>query len=123
MTTHDWTMPLFASIDAKDTARFLSFLTEDGVFRFGNMPDVKGHAAIGQAVDGFFGTIAASRHHLLNVWSVPGHVICQGTVTYTRKDGRTLTLPFLNVFGMRGTLIREYLIYIDVTPLYAAAPS
>jgi len=40
-------------------------------------------------------------------------------VTYTRHDGTNLTLPFVNVFAMRGDLIQDYLIYIDATPLYA----
>jgi hypothetical protein len=119
MSTNEWTAALFSSIDAMDTSRFLSFLTQDGVFRFGNLPAATGHEAIRRAVDGFFSSIHASQHGILNVWSVPDHVICQGYVAYTRHDHSQLTLPFVNVFGMRGKLIHDYLIYIDATPLFA----
>jgi hypothetical protein len=121
MPTDNWTAALFSSIDAKDTARFLSFLTADGDFKFGNLPAATGQAAIRSAVDGFFASIHASQHAIRNVWSVPDNVICQGQVTYTRHDHSQLTLPFANVFGMRGKLIHDYRIYIDATPLFAAS--
>lgn len=38
MSVHDWVVDLFKSIDAKDTDKFISFLTQDGEFRFGNGP-------------------------------------------------------------------------------------
>lgn len=120
MTSHEWTPALFASIDAKDTARFQTFLTDDARFRFGNLPEAVGRDAIGAAVDGFFASIAACRHDVKNVWAPPGHVICQGEVTYTRHDASRLTVPFVNVFAMDGERIRDYLIYIDASALYSA---
>jgi hypothetical protein len=116
-----WTAPLYQAIDAKDSRRFLSFLTENAQFRFGNNPPAIGHAAIGAAVDGFFASIRSSRHDILNNWAPPGHLVSQGMVTYIRHDGGTLTLPFVNVFNMGGNLVQDYLIYIDATPLYAPA--
>jgi len=50
---------LFRSIDAKDSARFVRFLTPDATFRFGNAPAIAGHAAIEQAVAGFFASLKA----------------------------------------------------------------
>ena len=38
-----WTADLYKAIDAKDTKRFLSFLTENAQFRFGNYPPAIGH--------------------------------------------------------------------------------
>ena len=118
MTTNQWATELFSSIDTMDTSRFLAFLTEDCVFRFGNSPAAEGIGAIRLAVDGFFASIYASKHELREVWDVPGHVICQGQVTYTRNDRSHLALPFVNVFGIQEKLIREDLIYIDATPLF-----
>jgi hypothetical protein len=121
MPDDHWTVPLYQAIDAKDTPRFLSFLTENAQFRFGNYPPAVGQAAIGAAVDGFFASIRSSRHDILNNWDLPGHLVSQGSVTYTRLDGGTVAVPFVNVFTMRGKLIQDYLIYIDNTPLYAPA--
>jgi ketosteroid isomerase-like protein len=121
MTSVEWTPALFASIDAKDTQRLLSFLSDDARFRFGNLPAAVGREAIREAVNGFFASIAACRHDVANVWAPNGHVICQGEVTYTRHDGGVLTLPFVNVFRMAGSLIREYAIYVDASMLFSAS--
>lgn len=120
MESPAWVRQLFQSIDAMDTNKFLNFINNDAQFRFGNAPPVVGKDAIGQAVDGFFATIKAIKHRLLNTWTHPDAVICQGEATYTRRDNSQLTLPFVNVFGMKGNLIKDYLIYMDINPLYAS---
>jgi ketosteroid isomerase-like protein len=111
---------LFAAIDRKDTKRFVEFLTEDAVFRFGSAPPVEGHAAIADAVDGFFTSIASCRHAVHEVWSAPQTFACEGEVTYGRHDGSEITLPFADVFDLRGKMISGYRIYIDIAPLFAA---
>jgi hypothetical protein len=114
-----WMATLLASVDAMDTTSFLRFLTEDASFRFANAPPAVGQPAIGAMVSGFFGSIKGCRHEIIQAWAPPGHAIARGLVTYTRHDGGTLTLPFVNVFAMREGLIADYQIYIDATPLYA----
>jgi ketosteroid isomerase-like protein len=111
---------LFESIDTKRTQDFLGFLTEDAVFRYGSHPEAAGRTTIGAAVDQFFASIESSRHELRLLWERPDAVVCQGDVHYVRRDGRKLTLPFCNVFRMRGDKIARYEIYIDPAPLFAA---
>jgi len=123
MSDPSFVAPLFEAIDAMDADAFVSFLSRDAVFRFGNGPEVRGREAIREAVAGFFGTIAGLRHRLLGTWTHPGTVICRGEVTYTRKDGSDVTLPFADVFELRGDEIREYQIYMDVAPLFAPPAS
>ena len=48
-----WLAELFRAIDARDTERFVSFITEDGSFIFGNAPAVNGRQGIREAVAGF----------------------------------------------------------------------
>jgi ketosteroid isomerase-like protein len=121
----DWTgsgrawKALFAAIDARDAQRFAAFLTPDGVFRFGNSPPVRGRAAILAAVGGFFESIAGCHHELSRSWSGEGSVACEGAVTYTRHDGRQVTVPFANTFSLDGGQINCYRIYIDNAALYA----
>jgi ketosteroid isomerase-like protein len=110
---------LFASIDAMDTEGFLSFIAEDGLFRFGSSPPVHGHAGIRQAVESFFATFAGLRHEVTCLIREGDRVACEGAVTYTRHDGSTITLPFANIFGLRQGLIGTYHVYIDIAPLYA----
>jgi ketosteroid isomerase-like protein len=111
---------LFAAIDGRDAQAFAGFLAADGEFRFGNAPPVVGRDAVRDAVAGFFGAIGGCRHRLLRAWQTEGSVACEGEVTYTRHDGSQVTLPFANVFVLRGGEIASYRIYIDNAPLFAA---
>ena len=110
---------MFAAIDAKDTTAFVGYLTADAVFRFGSAPAVEGRDAITAAVDGFFGTIAASSHRIDSTLQSGSTMVCEGDVTYTRLDGSSVTLPFADVFELDGDLISAYKIYIDIAPLFA----
>lgn len=119
MTTPEWIRELFASIDAMDADRFASFLSDDARFCFGNAPEVFGKESIRESVVGFFGNIKGLRHDILGTWTHSDTVICQGEVTYTRVDDSHIKLPFMNLFGMQDDRIKEYLIYIDITSLFA----
>lgn len=112
---------LFRTIDEMDSDKFITFLTDDAQFRFGNAPAVQGKSAARDAVAGFFGTIRSIRHNNVNLWVNQDSVLYEGEVTYTRHDGSTLTIPFFNKFGMVGDKIKDYFIYIDITPLYSPA--
>ena len=114
-----WVDDLFAAIDAMDTGRFLTYLSENARFRFGSNDVVTGREAIGQAVDAFFASIGGLEHRLLETWVHPTTTVCQGEVTYTRKDGSKVTLPFVDVFRMDGELVQEYLIHMDIGPLFS----
>jgi ketosteroid isomerase-like protein len=111
---------LFAAIDARDVDSFLRHLREDASFRFGSAPPASGHAAIRDAVGGFFESIAALSHTVSKTLVEGSTVVCEGTVTYTRHDGSQLNLPFVDVLEMEGSLISDYKIYMDIGPLYAA---
>lgn len=115
----EWLTGLFSAVDAKDTARFLSYLRPDAEFRFGSAPAVKGTEEIRAAVDGFFSTIAGLSHDVGKSWSDGDTVVCEGEVTYRRHDGSEIILPFANVFDMDGDSIARYKIYMDIGPLYA----
>ena len=114
-----WWKGLCESIDAKDTRGFVAYLSDDCEFRFANGPSIVGHAAIAGAVDGFWASIRSSRHEILQAWGDATSGVCEGTCTYTRHDGSTITLPFVDVLHFRGEKAARYSIYIDVGPLYA----
>ena len=110
---------LFAAIDAKDTEEFLSYLTESPRFRFGSAPAVEGRAAVREAVQAFFDSIAGLEHSLAASASAGTRLFTEGDVTYTRHDGSKITLPFADVFELRDGRIADYKIYLDIGPLYA----
>jgi limonene-1,2-epoxide hydrolase len=109
---------LFKAVDARDTERFLGFLTDRASFRFGSAPPAHGEEAIRAAVDSFFSSIAACRHVLARIVAEGDVIICEGEVTYTRHDASEISLPFANVFELDGELISAYKVYADAGPLY-----
>jgi len=109
---------LFQAIDNQDATAFAGFLTEDCTFSFGNQPAVCGKEAVRDFVAGFFSSIEAVSHSLLESWEVTNGSICQGTVRYTRKDGSTLTVPFANILKFREGLVSDYRIFADTSELY-----
>jgi ketosteroid isomerase-like protein len=113
----EWLNGLFASIDGMDSDTFVSYLTDDAVFRWGAMPPANGRDTIHQTVTGVFGMFKALKHSIHGVWAHPDAIFVQGEAAYTRLDGSVVELPFLNCFKMQGDKIREYLIYLDPTPL------
>jgi len=104
-----------------DVEAFLGFFEDDGQFRFGSARAVTGKEAIGRTVTGFFASIGGLRHEILDTWFETEVVISRGQVTYTRTDGSEIGLPFVTVWKLGGERIREYLIYMDVNPLFSAA--
>lgn len=121
MQTQQWLEELFACIDARQTQRFVAYLREDAIFRYGSNPDVHGRAAIATCVDHVFTTFRASSHALLRYWDTGDSRIAQGVVTYTRLDDDKVSLPFCNVLTMQGNLVDRYEIFIDPTPLMRPA--
>lgn len=109
---------LFRAIDARDAAAFAAFVAEDGDFRFGNAPPVVGRAAVRDYVGAFFGMIGGCSHRMLRSWNAAGAAACEGEVTYTRLDGSKVTVPFANVFVLKGAEVASYRIYIDNSPLF-----
>ena len=70
------------------------------------------------AVDGFWASIRGSRHEVRRVWSDASSSVCEGTCTYTRHDGSTVTIPFVDVLYFRDGRAEKYYIYMDAAPLW-----
>ena len=118
-TMRDHVTEMFADIDSMDADKFVSYLTPNGRFQFGNAEPGVGRVAIRDGVAGFFSTINGLRHTITGYWQQGNVVIVELAVEYTRKDGKVVTLPCANIFRMDGLLVRDYRIFMDVSPIYA----
>lgn len=116
---------LFASIDNKDTEAFCNFLHHECSFRFSNSPTLLGIDNIAEYIEGFFDSIKALEHKLVDSRRMQDQIIAHGEVTYTRKDDTQLTVQFANILTLSGSLdeagkpkLIEYLIFADTSKLY-----
>ncbi len=115
-----WMIEAFHVIDRMDAQSFAKFITPDGKMRFGNGPFMEGRVAIEQGVSGFFGTLGGISHRLERAWVLPDAHALQGVVTYTSKAGKKVEIPFTDIFVMaEGGLVKEWLVYSDMAPLYS----
>ena len=118
MEYKDLVSAAYQSIDSADAAKFSSFITPDGVFRFANIPAVKGNKQIEEFVAGFFKSLKGISHSNLESWSVEDVVFVNGNVKYTRHNNTSLEVPFSCTWKMKDGLIDEYLIFTDNSELY-----
>ena len=57
---------------------------------------------------------------MIEQWNDGAATIVESTVTYTRKDGSTISLPVVTIYRGEGELIDDYRIFMDVAPLFAS---
>jgi hypothetical protein len=69
---------------------------------------------------GFCDGIAGVSHEVIEQFEQGSATIVESTVTYTRKDGTTISLPVVTIYRGAGELIDDYRIFMDVAPLFAA---
>ncbi len=113
----DWITALFRDIDSMDADAFLEYLTDDAVFIYGSGKPVTGKESIRVFLGAFYSNLAAIRHLIIGVWQMDEAIFIQTKCTYSMKDDREITIPALNLFNMKGNLIKDYLIYADPTPM------
>lgn len=121
MDIQQWITDLGKAIDSKDAVKFGSYISKDGTFKFGNQDIVEGIDGIVAYVSAFFNMIDSSKHDTVAIHQSSNSIIWQGRVEYTRLDKKIVTVDFCNVFNMDKDmkLIKDYIIYIDNTPLFA----
>jgi ketosteroid isomerase-like protein len=109
----------FADIDSFDPQKFVAHLTPDVTFRFANAESVSGRPAVADAVSGFYGTIGGMTHHIREIYEFGDTVVAKIDVEYVRKDGKHVTVPNADILVYQGDLVRDWQIYIDVSPVFA----
>ena len=115
----DYASEVYEAVDSKDERRLARFLTENCTFVYANSEPVIGRENIAESSKNFLALIAGIKHQLLDVWAFDDVIVSRLEVTYTRKDGSTLTVPAVTIWRVRNKQIDDYRIYIDVAPLFA----
>lgn len=118
MSTDNYIKDMYGVVDAMNGAGLAAMMTENGKFRFANIPAVEGRENITGFLDNFYQSIKGIAHSQLEDWKVDNNRFATGLVTYTRHDDTSLSVPFSVILKMQGDLIDEYLIFVDTSELY-----
>jgi hypothetical protein len=111
---------VFRAVDSLDPAAIVPLLAEDARMRFGNADPFVGHEAIIAGATAFFGAIRKIRHSVHTVWTVGADTIAETDVTYTRHDGKDVTIPVVSIWRVDvDDRIEDYRVFYDVSPVFA----
>ena len=114
---------LFADIDSMDPDAFAQYLAPTVTMRFGNGEPLIGRAACRDAWAGFCELVDGVHHDVRNTWEVDDTTIAETDVTYTRRDGRKVTVPVVTVYRVDADdMIDSYRVFLDLGPVFADAP-
>ena len=117
-------MDVFATMDAGDLDGMVKHMTDDVTTQFGNHAEICGKAAFRALFNQVGRGISGLRHDVLDLWHAVEDFdswVVRLNVAYRLQDGRIVTLPCCNVFRMRGHLISEYRVYMDIGPVLEGA--
>jgi limonene-1,2-epoxide hydrolase len=107
-----------AAVDRGDFPAFIASVSDDVYHQFGNGDPTTDKATFVTAASEILGAMKSISHKILHIWEVEaGVVVALMDVTYTRLDGRQITLPCSNLFRLRGSLIYDYRVYMDINPV------
>lgn len=120
MTDEDWVAGFFHAADRKEIDALAEWFADDIELRFANNAPIHGKIAAREAMGGFYDTITGMRHAREHIIMDGNNAAQQAVVTYTRHDGREVSLPVASYLRRTeaGPLDRLW-IYIDIAPLYA----
>src|SRR4051794_11143320 len=99
---------MFGPADQLDLDGWMKYLDEDVSFRFANADTLHGRTAVAEAIGPFFESLGGLKHEVLRDWADGDTVIQDLSVTYTRHDGSTLTVPAVNLLTVQGGQITDY---------------
>lgn len=108
---------LYTAVDALDAKAIGTLLSANVQFRLGNFDPMQGRDAVVDANAAFFETIQGMQHTVSGLWSDGDTALCKGEVFYTRKDGSTHSVPFATILGIRGGLVENYDVFVDISGL------
>ncbi|MDT7630551.1 MAG: hypothetical protein QOI50_2481 [Pseudonocardiales bacterium] len=112
---------VFDVVDAMDLNAVAALFAEDATMVFANGEPMVGREAVVAGNTAFMATIKALRHRLLNEWRVGATTIAETEVTYSRVDGKEVTLPAVSIWSTREDgLIVDYRVFVDLAPVHAA---
>ncbi len=85
--------------------------------RVGNDDPIYGRDGCRSALEAFYARIDALRYDLVELWEHGEATIVEANVSYTRMDGREVTLPAVTIYRTDANdLISDYRVYTDVAP-------
>ncbi|MGV3768881.1 MAG: nuclear transport factor 2 family protein [Sphingobium phenoxybenzoativorans] len=115
-----WMTDFFRDADKLDLPLLMSWFAQDIDLRIANMPPVIGWSAVEKSFADFWANLSGMSHRAEELVVKGDNGAQMSIVTYTRKDGKTVSMPVASHIrrNASGKFDRLW-IYIDINPLFA----
>jgi hypothetical protein len=106
-------------VDSLDAGGFARRFHPAGQLIFGNADPVVGPEAIEENCAQFYQSLRGMSHRIVNEWNVGADTIVELSVTYTRLDGATVTIPATTIWTVDPDgRIQSYRVMVDLAPVF-----
>ena len=113
-----WHQEFFAALDNRDEQAVRRWLADEVTLRVANRQMVEGRDTVLEGLRQFWDSIAAMSHEVTNLIEAGDEAFVESLVTYTRLDGRTVTVPAATWIERRDGKVAAQRVYIDLQPLF-----
>jgi len=110
---------LIAAVELNASEEYVSYFTDDAVYKVGNAAAVVGPESIRRLADSVILLIEKVSHDVKNIWELGDTLICEMELRYLRKDGKTVTVPNLTIVRFEGDRVRSYQAFLDASSVFS----
>lgn len=111
---------LFDMVEHNNLDEYVSYFTDDAVYKAGNLPAAVGPEGIREFAAPVMQMFSRVTHNIHNMWEIGGDtVVCEMDLTYYRNDGQVFTFPCLDIIRLRGDKVCGLQAFIDATPAFS----
>lgn len=109
---------VLAAADSRNPALFVTHLSDDVMFRFGNAPAVVGHEAVAKALEMLFDYVSFMRHDLVGVHACGDVWAVEMVANYVDRFGREFSFPACNLMTVLRGKVSDYRIFVDNSSMF-----
>jgi ketosteroid isomerase-like protein len=109
----------YAAVESNDISAYVQFFTDDAIYKVANFDPVVGPDGIRALAEPLVDMFESVTHDITTIWEVENTVICEMNVTYNRKDGKSVTVPCVDVIHFTNGKVNELKAYIDTSPAFS----
>jgi ketosteroid isomerase-like protein len=108
-----------AAVEANNIEEYVTYFTQDAVYKIGNIPAVIGPQGIREFAAPVMQMFPKVTHDVTSMWELGDTVVWEMYVNYTRHDGKFFKLPCLDIARFEGNKIKEFQAFIDASPAFS----
>jgi ketosteroid isomerase-like protein len=119
MSNADIVRRAFAAVEANDVDTYVSLFTDDALYKAANFDPVTGPDGIRRFAAPVMDMFEKVTHEVEGMWEDGNTVVAEVMLTYRRRDAKVITVPCVDVIGLREGKISSLQAYVDLSPVFA----